>query len=269
VIYRITNWDRDFENAASRKLKRLDWVAVPTKMDGEGYTALVDHPNGAAHFGAWVAIIEIAAKQTPRENRGTLPSGIPQGIGGICRSLGRISRLPAQVFQEVIPRLVEIGWLEALQTEALGNSADEVAESADEVAENPTTLAKSGVTGQDITVQGTTVQNTTVHTNGTARKIPSTAASSRFEEFWELYPRKYGRAGVEREWMMYVSTDNEGAIFACLESYCKSADVARGAIMNPGSTNGKMGWLAQCAEDGWTSRWPARAKTMSEIIEEA
>ena len=104
--YRIRDWDRYFENASSRKLKRLDWVAIPNKTDGEGYTALVDHPDAAAHLGAWYAIVEAASKATPR---GSLPGGFSHGIGGICRSLGRISRLPEKIFLEVIPRLLEIG----------------------------------------------------------------------------------------------------------------------------------------------------------------
>ena len=39
MILRIREWDKNFENAGSRKLKRLEWVAIPNKTDGEGYTA--------------------------------------------------------------------------------------------------------------------------------------------------------------------------------------------------------------------------------------
>ncbi len=148
IRLRIKDWDRHFENAASRKLKRLDWVAIPIKTDGEGYTALVDHPDGAAHLGAWYAIVEVAAKQTPR---GVLPVGIPQDIGGICQSLSRMSRLSPNVFREVLPRLLEIGWIE----EFLSNDSvsRKVGESANVLAESATTSAKSGATLQDITLQ--------------------------------------------------------------------------------------------------------------------
>jgi len=143
MLYRIRDWDKHFENASSRKLKRLDWVAIPNKTDGEGYCALVDHPNAAAHLGAWYAIVEAASKQTPR---GNLPGGFSQGIGGICRSLGRISRLPEAVFAEAIPRLEEIGWLECYQQDAgtLGESATASAESANVVGESATASADSG-----------------------------------------------------------------------------------------------------------------------------
>lgn len=150
MILRVKNWDAVFENAASRKLVRLAWVPVPNKMDGEGYTSLVDHPNGAAHLGAWLAIMEIASKQEPRTARGTLPGGPSHDLGMICRSLGRISRLPAAIFEEVLPRLMAapISWLEVLSNEQSatpsgesasisGESPERIEQKRTEIEENP------------------------------------------------------------------------------------------------------------------------------------
>lgn len=114
MAFRIRNWTSIFENAESRKLKALKWVAMPNKMNTQGYTALMDHPNGAAHLGAWCAIVEICSAREPRELRGTLPES-DGSIGGISRVLGRISRIPPVVFEELIPRLIqdpEIQWIE-------------------------------------------------------------------------------------------------------------------------------------------------------------
>ena len=111
---RIRNWKDHFENAESRKLKRLSWVGVPNKMHGNGYNALVGHPNGAAHLGAWYAIVEVCSLREPRELRGNLPES-DGTIGGISRALGRISRLPVELFAEVLPRLIhdpDIQWIE-------------------------------------------------------------------------------------------------------------------------------------------------------------
>jgi hypothetical protein len=149
MSYRIHNWSEDFENAASKKLKRLDWVAIPIKLDGDGYAFLVDHPSGAAHFGAWIAIVEIAAKQDPR---GTLPDG----IGGIAWSLSRISRLPHSVFEEVLPRLIELGWVEAPEcyqrpTAVMAESADVLGKSADVAADVGRISGAHNRTLQDIT----------------------------------------------------------------------------------------------------------------------
>ena len=166
-IYRIRDWSSHFENASSRKLKRLDWVAIPNKTDGEGYTALVDHPDAAAHLGAWYAIVEAASKQKPR---GLLPGGIPHDIGGICRSLGRMSRLPSTIFMDVIPRLVEIGWVEIVDENtqvalSLAESADVLAESADVLAESAAIAAAHNRELQGTTGKGTTA-NCSLPQNG-------------------------------------------------------------------------------------------------------
>src|ERR1700676_3485882 len=121
-ILRVVKWQDVYENNRTKELKNMEWVPIPNKMDGDGYTELLDHPNGAAHFGAWIAIVEIASKCKPR---GTLLRKIPQegavipqeGAEGILAahnsgSLARISRIPRAVFDEVIPRLKVIGWIE-------------------------------------------------------------------------------------------------------------------------------------------------------------
>ncbi|HXS94175.1 MAG TPA: hypothetical protein VN736_06180 [Candidatus Limnocylindrales bacterium] len=162
-MLRIRDWDKHFENAASRKLKRLDWVAIPNKTCGEGYVALVDHENGAAHLGAWYAIVEAASKQS---TRGILPAGIPPTLAGICRSLGRMSRLPADVFHEAIPRLLEIGWLEEVvaNQQPAASSADSPttsADSPDASADSPAIVALQGIELQGIEPKGSTSNDRT------------------------------------------------------------------------------------------------------------
>ncbi len=108
MLLRISNWSTHFENNRTRELKKMDWVPVPTKQDGDGYTELVSHKNGAAHLGAWMAMVQVAAKC---ETRGTLMRDGRKPHD--TTSLARISRLPAAVFAEAIPRLLAIGWLES------------------------------------------------------------------------------------------------------------------------------------------------------------
>ncbi len=114
-MYRIKDWYRLFENNRTRELKHMDWVPVPNKMDGTGYTELVDHPNAAAHLGAWLAIIEIASRQKVRGNFPQVGAGIPQSVEGMSKVLCRISRLPNSVFEELIPRLLKMEWIERFQ----------------------------------------------------------------------------------------------------------------------------------------------------------
>ena len=106
MFYRITDWSKIYENNRTREMKHMAWVPVPNRMDGEGYTELVNHPNGAAHLGAWLAILEIASRC---DERGTLLRG--NGRPHDAASFSTVSRLPVEIFKEVIPRLLDIGWM--------------------------------------------------------------------------------------------------------------------------------------------------------------
>lgn len=107
--FQIKDWGLLYENNRTRGMKRMLWVPVPNKLDGEGYTELVSHPSGAAHLGAWLVILQVASRCDPR---GALVRG--NGQPHTSESLARMSRLPSQVFDEAIPRLLSIGWLEAI-----------------------------------------------------------------------------------------------------------------------------------------------------------
>jgi hypothetical protein len=109
---RVRDWQEIYENHRTRELKDIKWVPVPNKLDGDGYTALMDHPNGAAHYGAWMAMLLIASKCS---ERGLLCVAGPRGKAPMtARIFARLSRLPAETFEEVIPRLLsdDIYWLE-------------------------------------------------------------------------------------------------------------------------------------------------------------
>lgn len=124
--YRIRDWSKHFENNRTRELKELRFVILPNKHDGDGYTELLDHANGAAHYGAWCAIVQVASKgQHPAEGC-DIPAGCCECRGVLLRdgarphdpdTLSRLTRIPASIFAEVLPRLVVIGWLESSQAE--------------------------------------------------------------------------------------------------------------------------------------------------------
>ncbi len=105
-VIQIVDWDKHYENNRTRELKRMAWVPMPNRHDGDGYTALLDHPNGTAHFGAWCALVEVASRC---DVRGTLLRG--GGKAHDAESLARMTKVPAAVWEEVLPRLVSIGWV--------------------------------------------------------------------------------------------------------------------------------------------------------------
>lgn len=89
------------------------------------------------------------------------------------------------------------------------------------------------------------------------KKPIACASSPRFPEFWERWPRKFGMDSAYAAWNSYVTVENEPLVFGCLERFLSSGDAARGAIPMAGPTNGKSGWLADCARDGWKCQWPS------------
>jgi hypothetical protein len=127
----IVDCGKHYENHRTRELKVMTWVPFPNKHDGDGYTQLLDHPNGAAHFGAWCALVEVASRQhvgTTSANPGEKyrdsakydASDHPHGRGILIRNAGephdptsleRMTRIPASVWKEALPRLVTIGWI--------------------------------------------------------------------------------------------------------------------------------------------------------------
>ena len=124
AVLRIKDWSEHFENNRTRELKSLTFVCIPNKLDGDGYTELIDHPNGISHYGAWVTIVHVASRCDPR---GTLLRSGKKPHDS--RSLGRITRVPCRVYEEAIPRLLGVGWLEFVNMD-LETTYEEPQESA-------------------------------------------------------------------------------------------------------------------------------------------
>lgn len=111
TLLRIRDWNTLYENHDTRRLNTLAWVPVPNKLDGEGYACLVQYENGAAHLGVWLVILEIGSTCTPR---GTLLRNLDGGPHTPL-SLSLKSRIPVELFEEAIPRLLANRWLEAIE----------------------------------------------------------------------------------------------------------------------------------------------------------
>lgn len=229
--YRIRDWSKHFENNRSKEYKHLDWVPIPNRMDKLAYLEFVDHPNAAAHLGAWVAMLEIASRSTPR---GTFP----QGAAGFSQALAMISRLPAAVFDEVIPRLEKLQWIE----------------SSGGISQDAATILQDAALNR--------IELNRIEQNTQARAATNEAASSEcFEDFWQAYPLKQQRDLCAQLWISLVTVETEAYVLACLQRYLLSDQVARGVVLKPSN------WLHDCSRDKWASDWPkfaalSKSKTM-------
>jgi len=113
-MWTIANWNERFENNRTRDLKHLGWVPIPNKHDGDGFTELMSHKDGAAHYGVWCLLLQVASKCDPR---GTL---VRDGARPhTAATLARMIRVPEPVVRTAIERLVrDIGWIVTTDSES-------------------------------------------------------------------------------------------------------------------------------------------------------
>lgn len=103
----IHDWERTFEDHRTKEIKRLTWIPIPIKQ-GTGYCRLMRHPRGLEFYGAFVALIQVAAS-CPK--RGTLCRA--DGSEYSVDDLADLTRINTKTLQEAIDFLEqEIGWLE-------------------------------------------------------------------------------------------------------------------------------------------------------------
>jgi hypothetical protein len=193
----------------------MTWVPIRVNLAGDGYTELLNHPNGAAHFGGWIGLVEVAALCQPR---GTLRRG--NGKPHDAESLSRITRIPVDILAEAIPRLLNIGWLER---ETVASQQDDGAILQDTVAPQRSFVATDR---QDITVQDSTER---LRSSGDERGAgtldlippkpkPADTVKVWYEsEFWPAYPRKVAKPqGLKAARRFGKTAEDRTAIMECL-----------------------------------------------------
>ena len=107
--YRIKDWQLNFEKAQTRKVDKMQWVAIPNKHDGTGFRTLSELKNGIQIYGAWQLILQIASKCSPR---GLLVD--KEGKPLTSNEMRLKTGFPASVFENSFSDLINIGWLECL-----------------------------------------------------------------------------------------------------------------------------------------------------------
>lgn len=69
-LYSVKAWNKHYEKAQTRKVENAQWIPISVKHDGKGFRRLIAMPNGVAIYGAWILILQVAAKCKP--TRGVL-----------------------------------------------------------------------------------------------------------------------------------------------------------------------------------------------------
>lgn len=113
TAYRIRDWGEHFETPDSKRYQSIKWISTPIKQDGKGRRRLVRRDNGAALFGAWNAMVQVAARCPERgvlaDDDGPLDAD----------DLEIITDLPAALFEELFDLLTDpaqrINWLDRVE----------------------------------------------------------------------------------------------------------------------------------------------------------
>lgn len=109
-LYRIKDWSLRYETSETRKLKSLSWVRLNNKMDGLAFKLLAKRPDGAEVFCAWVLMLELASKATPRGDLSH--NNLPLSPG----EMGEITGFPGDMFERALLFLCspKIAWIERI-----------------------------------------------------------------------------------------------------------------------------------------------------------
>lgn len=117
TVLRVVKWAEVFETWASRQLKTLRWISVPTGPHSSGYLRMIDDfgDRAPAIYGAWIALVKIAAAAP---TRGVLANG--KGVPYTAGHLSRLSHFPAALFDELIAWATSphVRWLEPVPADS-------------------------------------------------------------------------------------------------------------------------------------------------------
>lgn len=170
-VYRVKDWDQNFEGAKSRTYNNKSTCQMPTKH-GLGYRKLIRHKNGPALFGAWCALIQVLSRQPmPRQGYCT-DTGRADGRPFTATDLELLTDIPQKLFSEMmqVASSKDVAWLGIPD----GYHAD-----------------TEGISQGGINSDSDSDLNS---------DSDSCSSRSGFEEFWKSYPRKVGKKAAQTAW---------------------------------------------------------------------
>lgn len=169
-LYKIRDWNKHYENSRTRTMAVMRWVPVPNKHDGGGYIELVSGRDGSAMLGAWVAVLQVASKCTPR---GILVRG--NGNPHTSASLSAITRLSEDCIEKMLNKASskDIGWIEVLEN----NEVTDYLSPAYQEGDKDVTGACKGTDEEENRIEGNGREGNTY-----------------VQKIYEAYPRKVAKA---------------------------------------------------------------------------
>ena len=195
-MLRIRNWDKHYEKSRTRDVKEMKWLSMHIKLGSDGYATLMHGDNSYSMYGAWCAILQVAAQCEPR---GVLIRS--NGQDHDAESIAMLTRGDPEVIRCALDRLVGIGWVERGIGESV--SKDDVTSSTDPVLKHGNPVQKH-LTVQDRTRQNRTEQEITAQKVSSSKTDPPKTKTNSypeaFERWYAIYPRKAGKFKACEAW---------------------------------------------------------------------
>lgn len=163
-IYKIRDWEKLFETCETKKLVHLRWVPIPNKHDGKSFRRIASMENSSDIFTAWMLILQIASKCSPR---GTLIDG---NIPIDTEDMSIMTGFPEKIFKEALKVLSngKIDWIEAVNP-----------------GESPGTPGESAAEGRK---EGNRIEG---------KELGNLEG---FSTFWEIYPKSVDKDACKKVW---------------------------------------------------------------------
>jgi len=124
--YQIKNWNDHFENAKSRSVLNKTWGNLPNKQDGLGYGLIMREPDGAAIYGAFVALVLMCSKQPNPRGGWITETGAPDARPLTALEISIKTQMPEEVVERMlkVTSSTPVGWVEDTARIPRGYRAD-------------------------------------------------------------------------------------------------------------------------------------------------
>jgi hypothetical protein len=116
--YKIKDWNLHFENNKSRERDLCSWCPIPNKQDGLGYGRLLSMKDGAAMYGAFVAVVLVASKQRKPRDGHLTDTGRADGCPLTADDLSIMSKVPSATIDKMLVAAsdITIGWIDSYES---------------------------------------------------------------------------------------------------------------------------------------------------------
>ena len=212
-MLRVRNWNKHYEKSRTREVKSMQWLALNVNLSSDGYATLMQGDDSYSMYGAWCAILQVAAQCEPR---GELIRS--NGKDHDAESIAMLSRGDAKTVARALDRLVAIGWVErsGVSVGSQTGSINPVLKHEDLVLKHLTDKTDK----TDTTVQESTAPKSPAET--APEKVKRKSYPEAFERWYAVYPKVGGKSKALAKWKKAIKEIDADELYDITAAFAKS-----------------------------------------------